>query len=150
MSKSGKNRLILTGLGILLIVLALRGVVLRVAGESTQAIVTAVKKSTSQQDDPMDHNYQIAYRFAVNSKDYSGSLKQKKVYNTATLPRVGGTVPIRYLASAPTINGGANESVLSGLILGALGIGLLIAGIKPRKAAAQATPATDTPHSPTS
>lgn len=144
MSKSGKTRLVLTGVGLLLIVLALRSVALQVAGKSAQATVTDVKRATGNQNDPMDHNYQIAYRFAADGKSYSGSLTRKKVYNTAALPNVGAMVPIRYIPSAPMVNGGDNESVLGGLVFGVLGIGLLIAGIKPRKPKTQETLPADT------
>jgi len=144
MSKSGKNRLILAGVGVLLVLLGVRGVALQAAGKSAQAAVTEVKRSTSQQDDAMDHNYRIAYRFAVNGKNYSGSLTRKKVYNTATLPSVGAMVPIRYIPSVPTINGGANDGVVGGLVFGALGIALLLAGIRRRKPAHQEAPQADT------
>jgi hypothetical protein len=137
MTKSGKNRLILAGVGVLLVLLGVRGVALPVVGASAQATVTDVRMSTSHEDDKMDHNYQIAYRFAVAGKNYTGTLVRKRVYNTLTLPNVGATVPIRYLSSAPAINGGANESILGGLVLGALGIGLLVFGFKPAKPAAR-------------
>jgi len=141
MTKSTKHRLIFVGLGVLLLLLGLRGVALQVAGKSAQAKVTQVKKATSSQDDQMDHNYRILYRFAVNGKDYTGSLTQKKVYNTLTLPSVGAMVPIRYLPSAPSINGSVKEGILSGLLFGVLGIVVLIVGLKPgRPAAAQAPP----------
>ncbi|HSV99887.1 MAG TPA: DUF3592 domain-containing protein [Sedimentisphaerales bacterium] len=139
MSRSGKTRLVLTGVGVLLVVLAVRSAALRVVGKPAQATVTDVKRATGQQDDPMDHNYQIAYRFAVDGKDYRGSLTRKKVYNAATLPHVGAMVPIRYLASAPTINGDANESILGVLVLGVLGIALCVFGIKPPRAKAPET-----------
>jgi len=141
MTKSTKHRLIFVGLGVLLLLLGLRGVALQVAGKSAQAKVTQVKKATSSQDDQMDHNYRILYRFAVNGKDYTGSLTQKKVYNTLTLPSVGAMVPIRYLPSAPSINGSVKEGILSGLLFGVLGIVVLIVVLKPgRPAAAQAPP----------
>lgn len=138
MTRSPKSRLVLAGVGVLLILLGVRGVALQVAGKSAHAGVTQVKRATGQQDDPMDHNYQISYRFSVDGKDYSGSLTRKKVYNTATLPSVGGTVAIRYLPAAPVINGGAGDGLLGGLVFGVLGIGLFVAGIKPQRSANQA------------
>jgi len=143
MAKSLKHRLIFVGVGILLILLGARGVALRVAGKSTQAIVTGVKRATDGQNDMMDHNYRIGYRFAVNGKDFSGSLMRKKVYNTATLPSTGGTVAIRYLPSVPSINGGSNEGLLTGLVLGVLGIGVFIMAIRPAKAVPQEAPQGD-------
>jgi len=143
MAKPSGHRLILAGIGILLLLLGLRGVVLQVVGKATQATVTDVKKAVGQQDDQMDHNYQISYRFSVNGKGYDGMLTRKKVYNAATLPSVGASVPIRYLASAPMINAGTNEGALGGLILGGLGVGLFIIGIKPGKSATLGIPAAD-------
>ncbi len=143
MSKSGKTRLVLTGVGVLLVALALRSAALRVAGRPAQATVTNVEKAVGQQDDPMDHNYQIAYRFAVDGKDYTGSLTRKKVYNAATLPNVGATIPIRYLPAAPTINGDANESPLGGLVLGVLGIGLFVFAVKSPRTKPPQTPPTE-------
>jgi hypothetical protein len=143
MSKPVRHRLLFAGVGVLLILLGLRGVVLQIAGKSAQATVTEVKRAVSRQDDKMDHNYRIAYRFAVNGKDYTGMLTRKKVYNIATLPSVGTTLAIRYLASAPAINGGANEGVLGGLVLGALGVVLFVAGVLPRKPTAREIPPAD-------
>ena len=149
MKKSNRTRLVLVGVGILLLLLGLRGVALGVIGETTQAAVTEVQQTVSQQDDPMDHNYQISYRFRVDGKDYTGSFTRKKVYNTATLPSVGSPVSIRYLAAAPAVNGGPDAGPVGGLVLGALGLFLLFLGVKPAKAAPASIPAespcTDSP-----
>jgi len=136
MTKSNRTRLILVGVGILLVLFGLRGVALGLVGKTAQASVTEVKEAVSQQDNPMDHNYQISYRFSVNGKDYTGSFTRKKVYNTATLPVVGGAVSIRYLAAAPAINGGPDTGPVGGLIFGGLGLLLLFLGIKPARPAA--------------
>jgi len=93
----------------------------------------------------MDHNYQIAYRFAVAGKTYTGTLTRKRVYNTTTLPSVGAAVPIRYLSSAPSVNGGASESLIGGLVLGALGLGLLGFTVKSPRPATQGTPPANPP-----
>jgi hypothetical protein len=143
MVKSAWHRLVLAGVGVLLILVGLRGVVLQVVGKATQAAVTDVKKDVSQQSDAMDHNYRISYRFSVNGKDYRGTLTRKKVYNAVMLPSVGASVPIRYLASAPMINAGTNEGAFGGLVLGGLGVGLFVIGIKPRKSVPQGIPAAD-------
>jgi hypothetical protein len=122
MKKSQGTRLVLLGTGILLILLGLRSAALRVTGQPIQATVTEVDQAISQQDDPLDHDYHISYRFSVNSKEYTGSYTLKKVYNTATLPPVGTTVSIRYLPAAPAINGGPDTGIAGGAIMGILGL----------------------------
>lgn len=82
MSKSAKIRLVLTGVGILLVVLAVRSAALQVAGKPAQATVTDVKKATGHQDDAMDHNYQIAYRFAVDGKDGCPTRRRNQIPKT--------------------------------------------------------------------
>lgn len=116
--KSNRTRLVLVGVGILLILLGLRGIALAVIGKTAQATVTEVQQTVSQQDDSMDHNYQISYRFRIDGKDYTGSFTRKKVYNTATLPSVGSAVSIRYLPAAPSVNGGPDAGPVGGLVLG--------------------------------
>ena len=133
MKKSQKTALILIGVGILLVLLAVRSIALVAIGKGTNATVTEVKEVISQNDDPLDHNYQISYRFSVDGKAYEGSLTRKKVYNTAKLPSVGASVPIRYIAKAPSINGGSDTSPLGGIVLGVLGLLLLVLGIKPAR-----------------
>jgi len=147
--KSNRTRLVLVGVGILLILLGLRGIALAVIGKTAQATVTEVQQTVSQQDDSMDHNYQISYRFRIDGKDYTGSFTRKKVYNTATLPSVGSAVPIRYLPAAPSVNGGPDAGPVGGLVLGALGLVLLFLGVKPAKAAPLPVPAeSPSPDSP--
>ncbi len=136
MAKSNRTRLILVGVGILLVLFGLRGLALGLVGKTAQASVTEVKEAVSQQDNPLDHNYHISYRFSVNGKDYTGSFTRKKVYNAATLPSAGGAVSIRYLAAAPAINGGPDAGPVGGLVFGGLGLLLLFLGIKPARPAA--------------
>ena len=140
MKKSLKTALIMIGVGILLVLLGLRSIALAAMGEKTHATVTEVKKAISQNDDPLDHNYQVSYRFSVDGKAYEGSLTRKKVYNTAKLPSVGASIPIRYIAKAPSINGGSDTSPLGGIVLGVLGVLLLFLGVK---SARKPTPLAD-------
>ncbi|MBP7050515.1 MAG: hypothetical protein KBE65_05835 [Phycisphaerae bacterium] len=130
MKKRGSSRLVLVGVGALLVFLGLRGVVVRVAGTLTQGAVTDVKQIVSDTSDKMDHNYRISYRFAVNGKDYAGNLDRKKVYNATTLPAVGSTIAVRYLPAAPFLNGAAETNPLMGIALGALGLFLVIVGLR--------------------
>jgi len=146
MRKSIKNRLILIVVGILLVLVGVRGVALVAVGKTTQATVTEVKKEIGQSSDPMDHNYQISYRFAVEGKQYNGAFTRKKVYNTATLPSVGALVSVRYIAQIPAVNGGSDTTPLGGILLGVLGLFLLFLGIKPaRKTRPLADQQTDNP-----
>jgi hypothetical protein len=138
MKKTRGTRLMLLGAGILLVVLGLRGVALGVAGKSIQAEVTAVDQAIGQQEESLDHNYQISYRFSVDGKAYTGSYTRKKVYNAATLPSVGAQVAVRYLPAVPAVNGGPDTGSVGGIIMGALGLVLLFLGIKPPKPAAPA------------
>lgn len=131
--RKGSKRLILLGVGILLLLLGLRGVALAVIGKSAQATVTRVRQAAGPQDDPMDHNYQLSYRFSVEGNDYTGNFGLKKVYNAATLPSVGATVPVRYLPAAPAINGGPDSGPLGSVFLGGLGMLLLFLGARPAK-----------------
>ena len=141
MKKSSSTRLILVAVGILLVLFGLRGVALGLVGKTAQASVTEVEEAAGQHNDPMEHNYQISYRFSVNGKDYTGSFARKRVYNTATLPSVGGTVSVRYLSAAPAINGGPDTGPVGGLVFGGLGLLVLFLGVRPAKAAASSAPA---------
>lgn len=134
MRKSKGTRLLLIGIGILLVLLGVRGLALGVVGKTATASVTRVEKAVGQQDDAMDHNYQISYRFALNGRNYSGGFTRKKVYNTATLPSVGSSVSVRYLAAWPAINGGPDSGPLGGIVLGLLGLFVMFAGVKLTKA----------------
>ncbi|HNS22053.1 MAG TPA: DUF3592 domain-containing protein [Sedimentisphaerales bacterium] len=130
MKKRGSSRLVLLGVGALLVFLGLRVVAVRVAGTVTQGVVTDVRQIVSDTSDKMDHNYRISYRFAVNGKDYAGNLDRKKVYNTSTLPAVGSAVAVRYIPTAPFLNGAADANPLMGIALGALGLLVGIAGLR--------------------
>ncbi len=133
MKKPKSMRLVLLVVGLLLVLLGLRGVALTVAGKSVQAEVTAVNRAVGQQDDAMDHNYQISYRFSVGDKGYTGNLTRTRVYNAATLPSVGDKVTVRYVAAAPAINGGSDVKPLGTIVLGVIGIGVMFLAFKPPK-----------------
>lgn len=148
MKKSNSTRLILIAVGILLVLFGLRGVALGLVGKTTQASVTEVKEAAGEHNDPMEHNYQVSYRFSVNGKDYTGSFTRKRVYNTATLPSIGGTVSVRYLSAAPAINGGPDTGPVGGLVFGGLGLLLLFLGVKPAKPAGSSAPAENTQAGP--
>jgi hypothetical protein len=119
--------------GLLLLLLAVQSMALGVAGRTTHAEVTSVKQVVDSQSSRMDYNYNIAYRFSVNGKTYSGSARRNKVYNAGTLPSTGATIAIHYLPSWPHINGDKSEGPMQALLLGALGLGLVIAGFRFRK-----------------
>lgn len=148
MKKSISNRLILTGVGVLLVLLGVQAVAVKIAGSSAQATVTKVHQVVNDTSDKMDHNYQISYRFAINGKDYTGSLSRKKVYNAATLPAEGSTVAVKYLAAAPFLNGPADASPLTGLLLGGLGVVLIVIGLKTGRGGAPAAAPAETPKPP--
>lgn len=130
MKKSGRSRLLLSAVGILIVLLGLRGMALGVAGKTTQANVTEVKRAVGDQSDRMDYNYTIRYRFSLNGKEYTGSFTRKKVYNAATLPSIGAPVTVRYLSCAPVINGGSDTGLLTGLVLAAFGVLLFGIGVR--------------------
>ena len=140
MKNSRNMRIILFGVGTLLVLLGLREVALGAIGKSAHATVTQVERAVGQQDDPMDHNYQVSYRFSVNGRDYTGHFGLKKVYNAATLPSIGAPVTVRYVPAAPAINGGPDAGPLGGLVLGALGLLLVFLGVKPARATASPVP----------
>ena len=131
MKKSKSHRFILIIVGILLVLLGIRTLALKIIGKTDTAVVTEVRRAVSQQDDKMDHNYQISYSFTVDGKKYTGSYTKRKVYNTAKLPSVGALVPISYIPKAPMINGGSDTNPIGGILLGGLGILILLLGIKP-------------------
>ena len=120
----------------------------RSAGKSASATVTDVKQVVNETSDKMDHNYRISYKFTVDGKKYTGSISRNKVFNASTLPSTGSQVAIKYVPAAPFINGDKNESPLTGLLLGGLGLVLMVFGVKPaRKIPAQTRtdqPAPDT------
>jgi hypothetical protein len=144
--KAASSRYILMGVGILLVLLGVQAMVVKVAGTTTQATVTNVKQVVNETSDKMDYDYQISYRFAVNGKDYTGSLSRKRVYNVTTLPAEGSAVAVRYLAAAPFLNGPADASPLTGIVLGGLGIVLVVAGLRiNRRPVVPAVQAADPP-----
>lgn len=130
MKKRISGRLVLIGVGVLLVLLGVQAIVVKVAGTTTQGTVAGVEQVVSETSDKMDHNYRISYRFSVNGKDYSGSLDRKKVYNVATLPAEGSAISVRYLAAAPFLNGPADASPLTGILLGGLGIFVVVIGLR--------------------
>lgn len=140
MKKGISSRFILIGVGILLVLLGVQAIAVKVAGTTTQATITEIHQVVNDTSDKMDYNYQIRYRFAVNGKDYTGSMSRKKVYNAATLPAVGSTIAVKYLSAAPFFNGAANTSPLTGLLLGGLGIVLAVVGLKTNRQPAPAAP----------
>jgi len=93
-------------------------------------MVTGVKQIVSDTSDKMDYNYRINYQFAVNGKDYVGNLDRKKVYNATALPAVGSAIAVRYLPAAPFLNESADANPLMGIVLGALGLFLVIVGLR--------------------
>lgn len=134
------------GVGALLVILGVQTIVVKVAGTPTQATVTKVEQIVSQTSDKMDYNYRITYRFSVNGKDYTGGFDRKKVYNVASLPAEGASVPIKYLAVAPFLNGAANASPLTGILLGVLGVALVLFGLRTnRRPVAQTVPTENPP-----
>ncbi len=145
MKKNVSGRLILTGVGILLVLLGVQAIAVKVAGTTTQGTVTGVKQIVNETSDKMDHNYRISYRFTVNGKDYSGSMNRKKVYNVATLPAEGSAISVRYLAAAPFLNGPANASPLTGIALGVLGVVLVVVGARVRRGPAPGPAAVQDP-----
>ncbi len=140
MRKSGRNRVLLCIVGMIVVVLGLRGVALGTIGKTTQASVTEVKRAIGDQNDQMDHNYTISYRFSLDGKSYSGSFTRKRAYNAATLPSTGSLVTIRYLSFAPTINGGPDAGLLTGLLLAGLGVLLLGLGVSRSRTASTSAP----------
>jgi hypothetical protein len=144
--KNISSRFVLMGVGVLLVLLGVQAMVVKVAGTTAHATVTKVEQVVDQSSERMDYNYQINYRFTVNGKDYSGSLSRKKVYNIATLPAEGSAIPIKYLAAAPFLNGPADASPLTGLLLGGLGVVLVVAGLRMnRRPAVQAVEPSNPP-----
>ncbi len=149
MKKSISNRFILMGVGALLILLGVQAVAVKIAGTTTQATVTKVHQVVNDTSDKMDYNYQVNYRFTVNGKDYTGSRSLKKVYNVATLPAEGSTIAVKYLAAAPFLNGPADASPLTGLVLGGLGVVLVAIGLRTGRGGAPAAAPAETPKPPT-
>ncbi|MBN1362215.1 MAG: hypothetical protein JW993_16585 [Sedimentisphaerales bacterium] len=140
-------RLILLGVGILLVLLGLRGTALSAIGVSTQAIVTKVSEVGRKQDGTLDHDYRISYRFRVGRPLCRGSYVLKSVHNPADLPSVGAKVSIRYLPGFPMFNDSSDSSPLAGFLLGALGVLLMVLSIRLSKPPARDRPqeTTDLP-----
>lgn len=143
--KRSSGRLVLMGVGALLVSLGVQAIAVKVAGTTTQGIVTDVKQVVSESSDKMGYNYQISYRFSVNGKDYSGSLSRRRVYNVATLPAEGSAIGVRYLAAAPFLNGPAEANPLMGILLGALGVFLFVVGLRVNRHPASSPVAAQNP-----
>ncbi len=116
------GRLLAILVGLVLIVLGLRGPILSIAGQPETAVITDVSVS-----DREDHEYQITYRFVAGGKAYTGSWNQEAL-NVATLPNEGAQVSIRYLPAWPNLNAPARDTApsLTSLLLVGLGVLLVV------------------------
>ena len=132
-------RLILILVGLMLLFLCVRNIAVTVAGKKASATVTGVEQVVDASNDVTDHTYKISYAFiAKDGERYTGSYQRTKVFNAATLPSTGSSVGIKYLPAWPTMNMQGDANLLGGVALGALGLLLLVLGVKPRRKKAPA------------
>jgi hypothetical protein len=129
---SKRPNILLILIGILVILAGLIQPAAHLFGQRATASITKVSQRIDNSSDQMDYNYQITYAFSVDGKQYSGNYHMNKVYNVSKLPKIGSSLPIKYLAMMPGINAPTNQGnpFVYLLILGGLGILLLIVGIK--------------------
>jgi hypothetical protein len=120
-------------IGILLILVSLSSLAILVIGQPAAGTVVDVEQVIDSSSDRMDYNYRISYTF-TDSKGNSrnGSYTMNKVYNISSLPAVGSTLTIKYIAGAPFLNAasGRGNPGVGMLILAGLGLLLIILGAK--------------------
>jgi len=118
--------------GILLILAGLQAPLALVLGTSAQGTVTSVTQKIDSTSDPMDHDYQVSYRYVAGGRERSGSFTMTKVFNVATLPSAGSALEIRYIPWLPFVSTpvGRGSPGLSLLLLSGLGVLLLVVGIR--------------------
>ncbi len=127
-----KPNILLILVGIVMILAGMIQPAAHLFGQEATASITKTQQRIDSSSDQMDYNYQISYAFSVDGKQYNGNYHMNKVYNVSRLPRIGSTVPIKYIAMMPGINAPTNQGnpFVFLLIVSGLGILLLIMGFK--------------------
>lgn len=98
---------------------------LQIVGTETTAVVTDVRRGTSYDDQGMDRNYDLSYRFVVEGQTYHGQTSRGNVMNITHLPREGSHLRVVYWPGYPRFNT-EKGGFLGGVLIGALGLFLLI------------------------
>lgn len=125
--KSVGTALLLTLVGVLLVIMGLRGPVLEVAGASAPGVITDVTQDTSSEDS--DYTYNISYSFRTSDgEQHNGITKRSNVLNAGTLPAPGSAINVRYLPSLPLVNAPSGEATLSigSIMMLVIGVGLTV------------------------
>lgn len=127
-----KPNILLILVGIVMILAGLIQPAAHLFGQRATASITRVDQRIDNTSDKLEYNYQISYAFSVDGKQYNGNYHMNKVYNVSKLPKIGSSLPIKYLAMMPGINTPTNQGnpFVFLLVVGGLGILLLIVGIK--------------------
>jgi hypothetical protein len=127
-----KPNFLLILVGILMILAGLIQPAAHLFGQNATASITKVDRRVDSSSEKMDYNYQIGYAFSVDGKQYNGNYHMNKVYNVSKLPKIGSSLPIKYIALMPGFNSPADQGnpFLFLLIVSGLGILLLIIGVK--------------------
>lgn len=121
------GKILLTFVGLLLMLMGVRGPVLQVAGSSAPGVITDVTRDTSSEDS--DYDYNISYSFRMpDGEQRNGMTRRSNVLNTGTLPRTGSAVTVRYLPSLPLLNAPSGEAKLSigSIVMLVIGVGLIV------------------------
>jgi hypothetical protein len=118
--------------GLLLILVGLRGPAALLFGKSATARIDSVRQVVDSTADRMDYTYRISYSFAADGKSQGGSYDLNKVYNVATLPGTGSLLTVKYIPGLAFINTPASQGSpgLAMLLLCGLGILLIVLGAK--------------------
>jgi hypothetical protein len=119
--------------GLLLILVGLRGPTALLFGKSATARIDSVRQVIDSTADRMDYKYRISYSFAAaDGKSHSGSYDLNKVYNVATLPGTGSLLTVKYIPGLAFINTPASQGSpgLAMLLLCGLGVLLIVLGAK--------------------
>ncbi|MDW7656814.1 MAG: zinc ribbon domain-containing protein [Bacillota bacterium] len=127
-----KPNILLILVGIVMILAGLIQPAAHLFGQKATASITKVDQRIDSSSDKLEYNYQISYAFSVDGKQYNGNYHMNKVYNVSKLPKIGSSLPIKYLAMMPGINAPTNQGnpFIFLLVVSGLGILLLIVGIK--------------------
>lgn len=130
-AKAGGNsvggKIVLTLVGVLLLLMAVRGPVLQVAGATAPGVVTHVTRDTSSEDS--DYDYDISYTFTTpDGKQHNGMTTRSNVMNASRLPATGSAVTVRYLPALALVNAPSGEAKLSvgSIVMLVLGVGLMV------------------------
>jgi hypothetical protein len=125
--KRGRPSILIILVGLLMVVLSISQQVALVFGQKTTGVVSSVEQILDSSSDRTDYNYRITYRFtSADGKSRTGSYTMNRVYNQASLPRIGSSLLVAYIPVLPQVNSISGRVDAGLATFATLGIGVLL------------------------